>query len=558
MLLMCKNRIHISMSNIKSNSKNTKRRINEINQSLSINIFKPINEKLGTLKGLNDGFIHYQILTDVLLRMKITNEDFYELMCLCRSEINNDQDELKILHEFQETYSSTQALWWYTRESFVYLLLNLALRFQDIDLLYLFRFFICDLQNQLKIYQCTESIRVYRGQYMSEEELQILKSSLGQFISTNAFLSTSISMDEALSFLDHKLLTDNFQRVLFVIDANPKIKGIKPFANIASQSYFPDEQEILFMIGSIFQIMKIYFSNKENVWIIHMTLSNDSKHELKSVFDLMKNEYGAGETGLLSLGRILRQMGKFDQAEKFYQRFLDEKQDENDQNLAQCYHLLGNNAFDQGKYVQSFKYHLKSLEIKKENFPSNDPSLAYSLNSLGIVSWKKGNKEQALGYYQQALHIWIEAYGEDDLRVAMCYNNIAIIYDDEKNYFQALEYYEKTLSIRLKHLPKEHYQIGDIYNNIGTVHHSLNHLDLALEYLHGSLEIFEKILTSKHPSIASTCKNIGIIYEMKKNFIDALRFYNKAENIFHQTLTNQHSDVIEINRLIRRVTSQLT
>jgi len=40
----------------------------------------------------------------------------------------------------------------------------------------------------------------------------------------------------------------------------------------------------------------------------------------------MINEYGDEETGLLSFGRILRQMGKFNQAEKYYQRFLNQQQ----------------------------------------------------------------------------------------------------------------------------------------------------------------------------------------------------------------------------------------
>jgi len=529
-----------------------KRRINEINQTLLINIFKTNNHYGKTLTGLNGQFYYSQILMNVLLRIKITNDDKNEFIYLCKKKLN--KDELNILYEFKDKYSSNNALWWYTREIFLYQLLNQSLRLQDINFLYLFRFFIYDIQKQLELNQCLIPIQVYRIQLISNEELEILKNSIGQFISTNSFLSTSIDIKQAFTFFDYSNLTNNLQYLLIIIDANPNIKGIKPFANITKYSYFTDEQEVLFMLGSIFQINHIYYSNKDHIWIIHMILCSDDDQNLKIIFNYMKNEYGHGETGLLSFGRVLRQMGKFNEAEKYYLKFLNQKQYDY-QSKAQCYHLLGNIALDKGNYDLSLEYHLKSLEIKIQNYQLNDPSLAYSHNSIGIIHWKKGNKKQAIESYNKALQIWIEIYGEDDLKVAMCFNNMGIVYDDEKKYTDALKCYEKTLLIRLKHLPNGHYDIGDTYNNIGTIHRCLGNYDIALDYFNHSLEIYEKFLFFQHPSIASIYKNIGIIFEIKNNLIQALEYYQKAANIFHQILPIKHPDVIEIDRLIRHVSS---
>jgi tetratricopeptide (TPR) repeat protein len=60
-----------------------------------------------------------------------------------------------------------------------------------------------------------------------------------------------------------------------------------------------------------------------------MTLSDDSDHELKSVFEYMINQYGDGERNLLSLGAVLYDMGKFNEAEKCYRRILDDEIDDN-------------------------------------------------------------------------------------------------------------------------------------------------------------------------------------------------------------------------------------
>ncbi len=57
--------------------------------------------------------------------------------------------ELRILHEFEHTYSFEKPIWWYTRESFLYKILNKVLHTENIDLLFLFRFFIHDIEKQL-------------------------------------------------------------------------------------------------------------------------------------------------------------------------------------------------------------------------------------------------------------------------------------------------------------------------------------------------------------------------------------------------------------------------
>jgi hypothetical protein len=78
-----------------------------------------------------------------------------------------------------------RALWWYLRESFLYRLLNKALRTQDIHLLFIFRFFIRDIQQQLKQLQSADLKFVYRVQLMTIEEFDNLQKSVGLSTSLN-------------------------------------------------------------------------------------------------------------------------------------------------------------------------------------------------------------------------------------------------------------------------------------------------------------------------------------------------------------------------------------
>jgi hypothetical protein len=115
-----------------------------------INIFTVVDDIDQTTTGMNGHFVHFLLLIDVLLRIKPVETDKDELIKLCKNEYKGNKTELNILYEFQEKYSSKNALWWYTRESFLYKMLNKALRKQNIDILFLFRFFIRDIRRELK------------------------------------------------------------------------------------------------------------------------------------------------------------------------------------------------------------------------------------------------------------------------------------------------------------------------------------------------------------------------------------------------------------------------
>ena len=323
----------------------------KIEEPLSINIFTVSDNPDQSTTGLNGHFVHSLLLIDVLIRMKSIETDKQQLITLCKNEYKNNDTQLALVREFEHEYSSEKALWWYTRDSFLYKMLNKALRVQNIDLLFLFRFVIGDMYRQLKQNQCQSPVRVYRGQVMSNDELNTLRRSIGKFISINSFFSTSINRHKALGFLNSSNISNDLHRVLFVIDADPRVVTSKPFADISSLSDFGNECEVLFMIGCVFRLIDIRRDNDEQIWVIRMKLCGDDEHDLKKLFDHMKKEYGGGdnEVSLRSFGDVLRQMGKYDLAEKMYHRLLAELPS-NDPSLSDLYCSLGIVTKDKGDY----------------------------------------------------------------------------------------------------------------------------------------------------------------------------------------------------------------
>ncbi|CAF2616139.1 unnamed protein product [Rotaria sp. Silwood2] len=121
---------------------------------------------------LDASFMYSQLLKDIILSMEYDNttreqakEDFISFCQLYYAENNR---ELSVIEEFQQNYSNPSPIWWYTRECFIYSMLNRALCKQDMAILIKMNFFIYDLHQQLenlhKAMNNSEILPVYRSQ----------------------------------------------------------------------------------------------------------------------------------------------------------------------------------------------------------------------------------------------------------------------------------------------------------------------------------------------------------------------------------------------------------
>ncbi|CAF0920421.1 unnamed protein product [Adineta ricciae] len=170
-------------------------------------------------------------------RLVVALQDYYR----------NRSETLAILKEFEENYTPSQAIHWYTRDTVLFRLLNQALRQQNSELLLLFAFYLRDLFVQLtEEYEKFKArstdkpvIYAYRGQLISLNEIQNLKETSEihwlRVIGANSFFSTSLDRQSALIFLNQAARRDDdLQSVLFEIEIDfgksfALIKHVIPF-----------------------------------------------------------------------------------------------------------------------------------------------------------------------------------------------------------------------------------------------------------------------------------------------------------------------------------------
>ena len=219
-------------------------------------------------------------MIDILCNLSYPEDQLQKLIPLLKSYTTLKQT-LKEIEIFEQEYKIKGAVYYYTKETFIYVPLNQALRQRNIHLLFKFGFFIKDLYEQLKTAQkqfiqgISDSpiLTLFRGQQMPQFDIQKLLDDL--YIYNTTMFSSSRDYQVSLIFQDPRLKQDSFlQNVLFQIEVDIR-KRTLPYAEIHEQSQFKDELEILFMVGNLFKVRDIKFNKQENYYLVHLTLLND-------------------------------------------------------------------------------------------------------------------------------------------------------------------------------------------------------------------------------------------------------------------------------------------
>ncbi|CAF3363654.1 unnamed protein product, partial [Rotaria socialis] len=151
------------------------------------------NEK--NLDQLPPAYMYSVIFKDIIL--EIDDDDAKSMNTLvkfCREQKIREKD----IDVFKRNYYEKSAVWWYTKEFFLYGMLNRALRMLDMEVMTKFGFFIRRLHIELKqlhqkqLADFQKVFTVYRGQGLSQQDFQHLVDTKGGLLSFNNFLSTSM------------------------------------------------------------------------------------------------------------------------------------------------------------------------------------------------------------------------------------------------------------------------------------------------------------------------------------------------------------------------------
>ncbi|CAF3077611.1 unnamed protein product [Rotaria sp. Silwood2] len=496
-------------------------------------------------------FMWSQILMKILLDLPQTLQSQQEFIEECRRQYKDNSARQNQITEFEKTYISSNALSWYTRDSFLYRIVNKALRTQNIIYIFKCRFFIIDVFQQLnksylKFIEPLEkkTLTVYRGQRMMADEFAKLQQNINGFISINTFFSTSISSDAVFSFIadgdDRPLYEYIFFEIELYLD-----KMTTPLANISTISNCQSENEVLLCMGTVF---RIEFIDKLTDVIWHIKLVSIDKNDnskLDNLVSYLKKE--TGETlNCLAMGRILQYMGEYDKAQNFYEILLTELP-LNHPDMAGIYNDFGMALFKKQKNSKiALNYLIQSMTMQLKTFPQRFLFFTQTLINIASVYSQRRSFKRALGLLQLTLQVLELDCSTNNsqaipLQQSDIYNNIGFIYSRTGRLSLAIKYFKMSLKIIRKIVPTNHPNIALSLNNIGMAYLENFDSSKADKYLQEAMMIVEECLPFEHhPDIARQYNNIGLLEYNRDNLDRALVFYEKALQIQLKCLSPIH------------------
>ncbi|CAF1466476.1 unnamed protein product [Adineta steineri] len=319
----------------------------------------------------------------------------------------------------------------------------------------------------------------------------------------NSFLSTSRDRSTALHFARQTPIISDLERIIFEIEIDPRLQT-KAFADITQSSYFQNEDEILIILGALFRIEKVTEDKKDRLWVARLSLASEDDFHLKETFAYMKDTIG-DDTDLDSLGKILYEMGEYEQSEKCYERMMHDLQVK----TGDCHVGLGKAQHERNQENSALVHYKQALNIREARLSSTHKSFGEVYNYIARLQWQRlDDYDGALISSQKAVTILEKASPYDFMQLSRAYNNMAATYDCMGKNSLALEYYNKCLTIQQSKLPANHHQIATTYNNLGCLHRDTSNYEEALKFYQKSLSIYRKILPPTHANLLRTENNI--------------------------------------------------
>lgn len=542
-------------------------------------LHKPVTEwSLHVLRKESVDFMWFQLMIDSIIDLSPSSSAKTDFIKESLTRYQSNEGMRKKIRLFEDNYEPDQALTWYTKDSFIYRLINQAFRTKNIDEIFKYRYFISHLQHQLvaqyriqNINKQDECITFYRGQCMCQQEFDSLHE--GDFIAMNLFLSTTNNIDVARIYAGTS--HSGFVAIVFRIKIDTKTETT-PFADIREFSDIKDDGEVLIGIGCVFQIEHIDPSDND-LYLVDLLMKSETRNQsTKELVAYLKATWSSDQDlpPIITLANFTAEIGRYESAKFYYDMALKELPEPNSVHAGTICTNIGLVLTYQEYFKEALQRHETSLDIYKHILNDHDPLIAGVYINIGYVYDRMQrqkrkcnsktadmNAECALKNYVLAKNI-LESYPnpEPDLSLLKVYNNIAAFYESVDLVDEGINYSVKVLKLKQTHFPHDYQSISVTYTNIGIFCCKKGQFNKALLNFRSAVKLKRKYLHSQHSDFAVVYSNFAMTYYKQHKFMCAWHCATKANEIAskHFLVTDSRRIKIdalccEINNLVKTI-----
>ncbi|UJR06622.1 hypothetical protein I4U23_010906 [Adineta vaga] len=508
-----------------------------------------------------------QLISDILVKIPLSDGAKKQMLEKCQDYYRDNKTMLRNIEDFRINYIPQKTINWYTKQDFVYKLVNKALLTEDPDGLILFRFLISELCRQIKAKHelfiktpVCPILRVYRGVIVPEEIIDEMAKLSGKLVSTPSFLSTSRNKKVAEMFADvgnSSKKTNEKVSVIYAIQVNIRIESIV-FADISEDSDKQDEEGVLFNPGAVFKIESVIYVKSSNYWLVRMTAFDKDEIIVSDYINECVEDVNTQNQKLISIASVLIDMNEGKKAHTYLENLLRDHQfDKKDE--AHIYNLLGCSLDTQLRYNESFsevqKEHLQSEMLKcflisyRLYMELNDKHESdILLKNIVLYHLDHGDFDRAMCYALMALSLKRKLYRYKPQMYINELEQIANIYHRKNDLDQALHCYEHILRLRRNYLLKNKYACVNTLIAIGDLHcFHTGYVYQALDYYTHALKISTSLNDSEFKiQLFSKISHLHLAYFNKTDL--ALKY--KMEQLNEEKKIRCSGDPHMVNCLI--------
>jgi hypothetical protein len=260
-------------------------------------------------------FLWYQMLAEHLYSTQYDTSALRDMKTALIAFYHDNPNEkgISILEFVVEEYHADAAIVLYTDAQYkLSMMLNKALKSEDMDALYNLRVYVHDLSDQLRHNEDVQLqprdgiFHLYHGRYMSKIDLErLIAAPKGSLICVNGYLSTSKKEDVAKRYAHD---------VLFDISYEPSRLTYVHAADVSGKSVHPEEEEVLFNLNSVFELGEIASDLNADVIPrqiirVFLTATDKGSENVRKYVEIMKNE--RCENRATTAARLLLIMGAY-------------------------------------------------------------------------------------------------------------------------------------------------------------------------------------------------------------------------------------------------------
>ncbi len=194
---------------------------------------------------------------------------------------------------------------------------------------------------------------------------------------------------------------------------------------------------------------------------------------------------------------------------------------------------LGNVLVDMGKYDQAQALYEEALRADRARppTPENEAILANTLESLATAYYFRGDLATAEAPMREALILRERAFGLIHPETAQAMNNLGVLLYQSGRYDAAMRQYQEALPIYEQVYGPEHPEVATLLNNIGRSALMAGHVEQAEPLMRKALAMTEKFEGPQHEDLVGTLNSLAMIDAYHHHIALALREAQRAESI---------------------------